>query len=49
MKKKLYDQPTMKVILLKHRTHLLVGSDNYGVNRSLQGTSNPNDEVDEAW
>ena len=50
MTKKEYMKPTMQTVELKHRTMILAGSvDAYGMNRQLQGTSNPADEVDDAW
>ena len=49
MTKKEYMKPTMRTVELKHRTMILAGSDNYGLNRQLQGTSNPDDEVEYAW
>ena len=50
MTKKAYMKPTMKTVELKHRTMILAGSlDQYGMNRQLQGTSDPEDEVDSAW
>ena len=50
MTKKAYMKPTMKTVELKHRTMILAGSVGaYGMNRQLQGTSNPADEVDDAW
>ena len=45
MTKKEYMKPTMKVVLLHHRTRLLVGSNvTQGVNSKLQSQ-----EVEEAW
>ena len=50
MTKKVYMKPTMRTVELKHRTMILAGSlDQYGMNRQLQGTSDPDDEVDSAW
>ncbi len=50
MTKKEYMKPTMKTVELNHRTMILAGSvDEYGMNRQLQGTSDPEDEVDSAW
>ena len=50
MTKKEYMKPTMRTVELKHRTMILAGSlDQYGMNRQLQGTSDPDDEVDEGW
>ena len=50
MTKKVYMKPTMRTVELKHRTMILAGSlDQYGMNRQLQGTSDPEDEVDSAW
>ena len=43
MSKKAYMKPTMKVVELKQRTMILVGS-NEDVNQNLQ-----NEEVDNAW
>ena len=45
-----YMKPTMRTVELKHRTMILAGSvDQYGMNRRLQGTSDPDDEVEYAW
>jgi len=50
MTKKAYMKPTMQTVELKNRTMILAGStDTYGMNRQLQGTSNTDDEVDDAW
>ena len=50
MTKKAYMKPTMRTVELKHRTMILAGSlDQYGMNRQLQGTSDPDDEVENAW
>lgn len=50
MTKKAYMKPTMRTVELKHRTMILAGSlDQYGMNRQLQGTSDPDDEVESAW
>ena len=50
MTKKEYMKPTMQTVELKHRTMILAGSvDEYGMNRNLQGTSDPDEEVDEGW
>ena len=50
MTKKAYMKPTMRTVELKQRTMILAGSlDQYGMNRQLQGTSDPEDEVDSAW
>ena len=50
MTKKAYMKPTMRTVELKHRTMILAGSlDQYSMNRQLQGTSDPDDEVDSAW
>jgi len=48
MTKKAYMKPTMKTVILKHRSRLMAGSvDTNGMNRNLQ--SNSEDEVDSAW
>lgn len=45
MTKKEYMKPSMKVVELRQKHHILVGSlDSNGMNKSLQ-----NEEVDEAW
>lgn len=44
MKRKEYITPTMKVMLLKHRTCLLYASRTEGLRTTLQ-----EEEVDEAW
>ena len=46
MTKKEYIMPTMKTVLLKHRSRLLAGSgmDSYGMNDTLQ-----DEEVIEGW
>ena len=45
MTKKQYTNPTMKVVEIKHRCHILAGSaDANGMNKNLQ-----NETVDEAW
>jgi hypothetical protein len=46
MTKKDYMKPTMKVVLLHHRTRLLEGSDKdvYGMNKKLK-----EETVEEAW
>ena len=50
MTKKEYMKPAMLTVELKQRTMILAGSlDQYGMNRQLQGTSDPDDEVDSAW
>ena len=50
MTKKAYMKPTLKVVELRQKHQILVGSvDQYGMNRQLQGTSDPEDEVDSAW
>ena len=36
MDKKFYQEPTMKVVLLKQRAHLLVGSDGEGSGEDFQ-------------
>ena len=46
MIKKEYLTPSMKVVLLKHRSRLLAGS-KYGMNEELQDASG--DEVEYAW
>ena len=48
MTKKAYMKPTLKVVELRQKHQILVGSvDTYGMNRNLQ--SNSEDEVDSAW
>ena len=50
MTKKAYMKPTLKVVELRQKHQILVGSvDQYGMNRQLQGTSDPDDEVEYAW
>ena len=50
MTKKEYMKPTLKVVELRQKHQILVGSvDQYGMNRRLQGTSDPDDEVEYAW
>ena len=50
MTKKEYMKPTMRTVELKHRTKILIGSnDEYGMNRQLQGRNKMEDEVDQAW
>ncbi len=45
-----YMKPTLKVVELRQKHQILVGSvDQYGMNRQLQGTSDPDDEVEYAW
>ena len=45
MTKKEYMKPTMRTVVLKHRTMILTGSvDQYGMNRRLQ-----DEEVDEGY
>ena len=50
MIKKAYQKPTINVVKLQHKSQILAGSvDQYGMNRRLQGTSDPDDEVEYAW
>ena len=43
--KKAYMKPTMRMVELKHKCHILAASpDPYGMNQSLQ-----NEEVEVAW
>ena len=45
MTKKAYMKPTLKVVELRQKHQILVGSvDQYGMNKSLQ-----DEEVDEGW
>lgn len=44
MMKKAYLKPTMEVVALRQKHQILVGSDNYGMNRNLQ-----EEEVGEGW
>lgn len=44
MKKKGYQKPTMKVVILQHRTMLLAGS---GVQSMRSGYGNANSDVEE--
>lgn len=48
MKKQEYMKPTVHIVKLRQRTHILTES-NYGMNRHLRGTNNPEEEVDEGW
>ena len=48
MKKQEYMKPSMQAVELRQRTHILTGS-NYGMNNQLQATSNPEEEVEDAW
>ena len=43
--KKQYMKPTMRVVELQQRTHILVGSNNYGMNPDIV----TDEEVDEGW
>jgi hypothetical protein len=43
MKKKTYEKPMVRVVELRHRTHILTGS-NYDVNDQLQ-----NEETEYGW
>lgn len=38
MKKKLYEKPTMKVVMLQQQTHLLAGSNNTEVKATMNTT-----------
>ena len=51
MTKKEYMKPVMRVVELRQKHQLLVGSlDSNGMNTQLQVTSNPDEEgVDKAW
>lgn len=44
MKKKTYIKPSVKAVKIEHKCHILVGSDNYGLDEELQDT-----EVEIGW
>ena len=48
MKKKLYEKPTMKVVKLKQRTHLLQASGVQSM-RSGYGTASTGDGTKQTW
>ena len=51
MKRNSYQKPTMKVVILKQRSHMLAGSEGGGVRatRSSYGTASTEDGTEATW
>ena len=49
MNKKDYLKPTMKVVQLQHRSHILAGSEGVRAARSGYGTASTDDGTEETW
>ena len=47
MNRKDYQKPTMKVVQLQHRSHILVGSATGNVSTTMNGTFTETDDWDE--
>ena len=49
MTKQAYMKPSMKVVKIQQKCHILAGSFQYGMNNKLQDKDTDTDLVDEAW
>jgi hypothetical protein len=49
MNKKDYQKPTMKVVKLQHRSHIMAGSEVFQAQRRSYGTARTEDGTEETW